>query len=443
MGQPYMENAIDLLRNEYNIHILQPNGWDESEINKYVAECTEKNIVGVCGFAQKDALHHLIINEKLGNKSISPLALLICFNKFLQREQETTPNWYTDINPEDKSDDDLIAKIKEWPYILKNTSLSLGKGVFFCKDAENMQEILAEYRGDKELIAEIKRVISAITTRIPQSDMPNMVPSFVAEHAIDMNKQIEYCYEGCVLGDGSLVHYGFTEEVYFKNHSALGYITPPVNFPSSKASLVEEYMSDYMEKLIAKGYKQQFFNTEIWFDPAKEGNWSFCEINPRCAHSYHYNYLYCYGTQLFRDNIELAVFGRAPKVTPWQLWKEGKGRVTLIVLITTKTPGTVQDILNYDYIEHLEKVEKILIRHNKKPDDVLTAKDMTTAGVMCLQMWVVADDHKSVATKEAEIRQKIYKVLQEGNDYPQYWMELSQKKVDIGLKNPIDESPKI
>merc|ERR1711998_217514 len=148
-------------------------------------------------------------------------------------------------------------------------------------------------------------------------------------------------------------------------------------------------------------------------NPDKEGGWSFCEINPRCAHSFHYNYYFCYGTNLFRDNIELAVFGRAPTTVPWQLWKAGEGKVTLIVLITSKVEGTVSDILNYDYVKQLEDVEKILVRHNKKPEDVLTSKDMTAAGVMCLQMWVVGDTHQQVAQKQMEIYEKIYKIAQE------------------------------
>lgn len=46
--------------------------------------------------------------------------------------------------------------------------------------------------------------------------------------------------------------------------------------------------------------------------PTPEG-----EINPRAAHSYHYNYEYCFGTILYGDNLELAAHGeKLPGKTP-------------------------------------------------------------------------------------------------------------------------------
>merc|ERR1712070_897245 len=91
--------------------------------------------------------------------------------------------------------------------------------------------------------------------------------------------------------------------------------------------------------------------------------------------------------------------------------------------------GKVGDILDYDYVKHLEEVENIKIRHNKQPEDELTSKDMTAAGVMMQQMWVVADTHAEVAQKQMEIYEKIYKIKQEGNDYPAHWLELAGKEV--------------
>ena len=68
-----------------------------------------------------------------------------------------------------------------------------------------------------------------------------------------------------------------------------------------------------------------------------------------------------------------------------------EGRVqayTLIVLITGKRTGKVDDILDYNYVNHLEQKEGILVRHCRKQTDVLGDSDMTVAGVMLLQIWV-------------------------------------------------------
>ena len=43
----------------------------------------------------------------------------------------------------------------------------------------------------------------------------------------------------------------------------------------------------YTGKLSKLGYRGQFFNLEFWLIP--DGSIALTEINPRAAHSYHYN----------------------------------------------------------------------------------------------------------------------------------------------------------
>jgi len=417
--QAYMERALVDMRTRYDIEEITIKGWEPAEINAAIEECKAKGVVCVGGFAQKDALHHILVNEGLGNVSLSRMAFLYCMNKYLMRKCESNPRYFDWVDPATESDDEIIAKIKEWPFMLKNTSLSLGRGIFRIPDEEKLRTVLAEYRGDKALIEEIDYLNKCLTRDIPEAELPEKIPPFIAEHLVDINTTIEYCYEGYITPAGKVVHYALTEEVYFKNHQALGYMTPPFSFPASKAPMIEAWIDDYMGKLSDLGYRGQFFNIEFWHNPADEI--VFTEINPRAAHSYHYNYLYSFGTSLFEDNLELAHDGSEPATTPWKMWKEGDIKAyTLIALITTIGAGKVSEILDYEYVKHLEEVEGILVRHCKQADDVLTDADVTAAGVMLLQIWVTGKEPQDCVNKEIEIRSKIY-LGKEEYEYPESW----------------------
>ena len=57
-----------------------------------------------------------------------------------------------------------------------------------------------------------------------------------------------------------------------------------------KAKLIEAWVVEYMQGYIDLGYKNQFFNLELWLSDKDEV--FLTEINPRAAHSFHYNYYY-------------------------------------------------------------------------------------------------------------------------------------------------------
>jgi len=75
--QPYMDRAIDDMRENFDVHVLFPETWDADEINAIAAQCRDANIQAVAGFAQKDAFHHILINEALGNTVPSRLAVYV------------------------------------------------------------------------------------------------------------------------------------------------------------------------------------------------------------------------------------------------------------------------------------------------------------------------------------------------------------------------------
>ena len=143
--------------------------------------------------------------------------------------------------------------------MLKNTSLSLGRGVFRIKTPEDMVAILKEYREDADLQAKIKGTNDAITQYFTPNDEKYLqappingnVPPFLFEHCVDLTLGwIEYCYEGLITEEGKLVHYGFTEEFYSKAGAGLAYVTPPPSYKKDPALIkkLEFYIEEYIRR---------------------------------------------------------------------------------------------------------------------------------------------------------------------------------------------------
>ena len=418
--QPYMTSAIEQMGERYDVHVLNPQTWEDSEMDDLASYCKSKGIVSVGGFAQKDAFHHILINERLGNTVPSRISFFYCMNKYLMRTLEPEPFFFAPVDPLRESDSEIAAKFKEWPAMLKNTSLSLGKGIYKVSNENELKDVLEAYRNDHQLQKQIEHDYASYLRGVDPNAVPELAPPFMVEHLVDMNAAVEYCYEGYVTGDGEIVHYALTEEVYFSNHQALGYVTPPISIDARMADKIEAWVETYMGRFASLGYRNQFFNLEFWIMPG--GEIRLTEINPRAAHSYHYNYLYSFGNSLYEDNLELARGVEPSRNNPWKKWRDGDDhKFTLIVLITGKDTGKVSDILDYEYVSHLEDNEGILIRHNRQREDVLTEHDMTAAGVMLLQIWVVGKTKQDVIRKEHEIRSKIYKKPPRDSVYPAYW----------------------
>ena len=380
--QKYMEKAIGGLRENYNVTELHPNGWEEDEIAKVVQVCKEKNIEVVCGFAQKDALHHVLINVSLGNVTVSKIALLYCMNKYLMRTCESNPFWFDYIDPAKETEEEIIGKIREWPFMLKISSLTLGKFIFKVENREDLKRRLIEYNEAEDMQKEISLQNEKIFEGIERKDLPPIIPPLIAEHMVDVNNFIEFCYDGYVTIDGKVRHYAMTEEVYFDNHQAIGYLTPPVNLSAKNASQIEAYMDDFMSRIVSIGFRNQFFNIEFWVEKGNEDNIILVEINPRASYPFQYNIMFAFGNSLYSDNFELARDGTEPVTTPWTKWKSGEiNCYTMNSLITTKESGKVEDILDYDYIKHLETVEKLLVGYTRRKNEIIKESDVTATGV--------------------------------------------------------------
>lgn len=420
--QAYMRPALAELGERFGVHEINASSWQPAEIAAIADDCHERGIRAVAGFAQKDAFHHILINERLGNAVPSRLAFFYCTNKYLMRTLERAPFFFTAVDPLTERDDDIIARIPadEWPFMLKNTSLSLGRGIVKICDADKLRHILASYRADWALQNLTASQAASYLDGVPREQVPALAPPFLAEHYVDINECAEYCYEGYVTADGRIVHYGLTEEIYFSDHQALGYLTPPMSITHDVAERIEAWVEGYMAGLVELGYRNQFFNLEFWLMP--DGSFNLTEINPRAAHSYHYNYRYSFGNSLYADNLLLAAGGEPSTATPWQQWRAGADcQYSLIVLITGKETGRAADIIDYDYVAALEREQGILIRHTRHPDDEIRESDLTAAGIMLLQLWITGSSLSELIRKERDIRARLYHCREDDVAYPAYW----------------------
>jgi len=420
--QAYMAPALDRLGADFEVHAIEAGGWRTQEMDAIARDCRERGIRSVAGFAQKDAFQHILLNERLGNPVPFRVAFFHCMNKYLMRTLEQAPFFFAAVDPMVETDEEILGRIpdEEWPFMLKNTSLSLGRGIFKITDGDKLRHVLASYREDWELQNLIAGQNASYLEDVDPAEVPSVAPPFLAEHYVDNNRATEYCHEGYVTADGGIVHYGLTEEIYFSDHQALGYITPPMSIGADEAQRIEGWIETYMRRLVELGCRNQFFNIEFWLMP--DGAIHLTEINPRAAHTFHYNYWYAFGNSLYGDNLKLAAGERPGDPTPWQKWgQDRRGAYALIVLITGKEPGRVSQILDYDYVHELESEQGVLIRHNKRPDDEIREADLTAAGVMLQQLWITADSVPELIAREREIRSRIYRGAPADPPYPAGW----------------------
>jgi hypothetical protein len=453
--QPYMMKYLDRLQESYDITYLTDiddgskgpgSHIDSSEqsIQRILKTCKSEELPVVVGLAQKDSWQHSILNRKLGHVSISSLAYLIAMNKYMQRviEEESKEKkgtfFFAPVTPETESNEQIAAKIpdNEWPIMLKNTSLSLGRGVFRVKTKEKLFAILDEYRENKELQIAIQATNDGITARFTADDHQKLkgmhVPPFLLEHCVNLDDGwVEYCYEGCITSDGKLTHYGMTEELYDSEHAGIGYVTPPMSFRDENVKDVEKYLDNYMAALIKKGYLKQFFNVEIWGlnKPNGKIDFCFCEINPRCAHAYQIGYGIAYQTNLWADNFNLVLYDQAPAVTPWSQWQSKQSAISIQVLLNVNgcKGKKASEILDYTLVDHWERANKVeKIRHVKQRDYVITADDAESgAGCTLLQIWVKCTNYDEAAAFEAGMRDLVYLIKQDAVQ-PEWWLTMAK-----------------
>lgn len=452
--RPYMSKYIEELKSSFDIFIIT---CDDNETNtrQHIEElkefCHTNELSAVLGMTRKDAWRHSLINRALGVKSISSIAYLISTNKYMQRVIEQKMPYMEDreffiapVTPESETNEEILAKIpaNEWPIMLKNTSLSNGHGVFLCKTPEKVCKILDEYRQNEKLQCAIKHSNDTIMEWFDDDDKNILadnygaiIPPFLLERYIDRNDGwVQYCIEGCVNDDGSLVMYGLTEELYSTDHVGLAYVTPPMSFARTNMPLLEDYVREYMDILIKQGYVKHFFNVKVWGKEhgGNNGNLEFawCRINPHCVHSYHIPYQFAYKTSLWGDNINLVLNNSFPPLSPWDKYMIGDYSVSLQILISVMgcEGKKVHEILDYDFVDHIENQQKVnLIRHTKDRDYVITSDDADSgAGCTLMQIFVKCATHNDAAAFEVAIRERIY-LLKQGDEQPNWWHNLANE----------------
>ena len=58
------------------------------------------------------------------------------------RTLEEEAFYYDSVDPISETDEEIVRKIKEWPFMLKNPSLSLGRGIFKIKNEGELRAVL-------------------------------------------------------------------------------------------------------------------------------------------------------------------------------------------------------------------------------------------------------------------------------------------------------------
>ncbi|CAK9000973.1 Probable alpha-glucosidase [Durusdinium trenchii] len=455
--QKYMRKELELLAEVYEFIPCAPavGDWSQETTDKWAAVVKKAGGTNVVGFAQKDSWHHSLINRALGSPSIRPVAYLIAMNKYLQRavRPDLTPGyWFTPMDPMLEDNAAIEAKIPsdQWPFMLKATTLSLGQGVWKVKTPEKLEQILDSYRGDEYLQGLVAKTTGGIMENMNDDDrkiydeiFPGLeAPPFLGEQLVNLPAGWkEMCYEGCVNEEGEVVHYAMTEEYFFHDSRGLAYACPPTSIHPVHIEKCGAFVKKFMEPLVKAGYIRQFFNVEFFalnlHDPDAEPEFVLCEINPRCAHSYHFGYKSFCGANLFQDNFELVLKNQLPVNTPWKVWEEGGGQLTCEMLITiAQIEGgedlvgkKASDLVDYDLVQKMWDAKDLYhVRYVKTPDYELTKLDLDAAsGTTLIQVWYQSASKEELAAREMDLRKEIYKVDQNNDaEYPEEWVALAE-----------------
>ena len=170
----------------------------------------------------------------------------------------------------------------------------------------------------------------------------------------------------------------------------------------------------------------------------------FCEINPRCAHTFNFGYKYATGHNLFKDVFECVLNNKKPDSTPWDFWAKGESKICVEVLVNVKGSAgkRMDEVVDTAYVAKLEAHPDCkLIRHIKKDDYVLTEEDaVSAAGTTLLQIWIVCSTNEEAAAKEIGMRKNLY-LIKQNDEYPEFWTELASKYTgDLGICTPTGQA---
>jgi hypothetical protein len=414
---PYLRPALEALT-EFEFVYLMPEEMTPEGIAKMIQKCKDEKVMGIQALVQRDVLYHQKINEGLGNFTISKKCVMHVMNKWLMRKVDPEPFWFDFADYETETKEQIKAKVTEWPFMLKHTSLSRGRGIVKIKTPEELDANYDYWKGLRDIHNDYIAENHVICDGLPEEDVPKCIPPLIMEHLVDIQACIEYCYEGYVTKEGEIIHYGITEEVFMDDHQTIGCLTPPISCDQSEMPEIEGFINGYMKGLIDLGFKNMFFNIELW----KMGDkWFLTEINPRMAHPFYPNYMKSFGINLIKDNVNASLLGKNPEKTPWDMWKNKEPfKYTLDMYLTMQHPGLVGDHFDYDFIKTIED-EGILVRHIQAKDKVLDKEEVTLNGVTCFQLWIVYDTKEEVIAKELDIRKRAYVHPQETSKYPAFW----------------------
>ena len=140
--EQYYKKALIDLKTKYDFEFYEMENPSKEEFEK-VKEYMKKNNFKYCySPIELNQLYLLLINENHIVEQTTPLALLYGCNKYLSRSIAKDDLWFDYLDPKTESDEEMLKKVKEYPFILKMTNSCADNGVFKIKSKDQLLEIL-------------------------------------------------------------------------------------------------------------------------------------------------------------------------------------------------------------------------------------------------------------------------------------------------------------
>lgn len=397
------QKYIDQLSNVYNIHIIEPKVYDETELNKWVAYCKDNQIVSVTAFEQDQIFFQTLINERLGAPSLSKQSCLYSINKFLNRRLETKPFWYNSVWLSE-SNTTILSKIKEYPCMLKSTLHNMGAFIFKINDSEALLKKIDELRNSKAALEEN----SANYQRFCSNEFSEF-PYLIVEKYMDIQFDIKQFSIDCYsTSNGQFQPFVVREEIYFANFQKIGYLCPPPSLDTTQLHQLEIFVHELGKKFHSKGHVNQFFNIECWL--TSEGKFYLTEINPIPNTNFSGMYWLMEGKSLFKEILDLHHRQIEPENTPFKKIKDGMlKKFYLQTEINCAVKGKASNIFDFNAIQLLSKNERYHLECYINEDFEFTDIHMSIPGWPVAELYLEDTTIDSLLAQDKQIRKMIYK----------------------------------
>ena len=398
---------------------------DEEEISKCIKYVKEEGKDCVISLSESSSYLCALVNERLGYPSPSPLANVVCRDKYRTRMLVNEFEWCYGFNLGDPVDL-VVQNVKTFPCMLKPALLFGGKGAFHCNDEPSLRAKLLEVSMDNAIVESVQALQNEVVP-IPGVKDSNKSFHYMVEEFIETNGTgvYQYSMEVFVTRDGKIIPYSILEELLFQDGMFLGIVIPPIHFDGDTKPF-EDYVIHIGNKLFNIGFKNQCFNIEMWRYP--DGKFRLVEINPRVSTPCVDLYEQYSGNNMFDDVTDLFLRNKEPTSTPWSVLKDRivanthEEQFVMSIDFSSRAMGVVSSIFNYDLLVDLSTKGYVVLFYTDR-DCVLTEVNATKLGIIITYV-TIKGTWSEIVKEEKSLREKLYMGLPQYSDcfkYPKYF----------------------